>query len=64
MPQKNVTIPRGQSRRDWDVDHRPPWSPRDLSGMTTDQVADECNKCSRLECSSCNSLRGDKPAGQ
>ncbi|WP_076883346.1 GH-E family nuclease [Burkholderia pseudomallei] len=61
---KDVTVPPGQGRRDWDVDHQPPWSTRDLSGMTRDQVIDEYNKGTRLECPSCNRSRGAKPAGQ
>lgn len=61
---KDVTVPPGQGRRDWDVDHQPPWSTRDLSGMTRDQVIDEYNKGTRLECPSCNRSRGAKPVGQ
>ncbi|MBO2953162.1 HNH/ENDO VII family nuclease [Burkholderia pseudomallei] len=61
---KDVAVPPGQGRRDWDVDHQPPWSTRDLSGMTRDQVIDEYNKGTRLECPSCNRSHGAKPAGQ
>ena len=61
---KDVTVAPGQGRRDWDVDHQPPWSQRDLSGMTRQQILDEYNRGTRLECPSCNRSRGGKPAGQ
>nr|WP_082240002.1 HNH/ENDO VII family nuclease [Ralstonia pseudosolanacearum] len=61
---KDVTVAPGQGRRDWDIDHQPPWSQRDLTGMTRSQVLDEYNKGTRLECPSCNRSRGAKPAEQ
>ena len=58
---KDVHVAPGQGRRDWDVDHQPPWSKRDLSGMKTrKEVLDEYNKGTRLECPSCNRSRGAK----
>ncbi|WP_082320140.1 GH-E family nuclease [Ralstonia solanacearum] len=59
-----ATVAPGQGRRDWDIDHQPPWSQRDLTGMTRSQVLDEYNKGTRLECPSCNRSRGAKPAEQ
>lgn len=51
---KEVEVAPGQGRRDWDVDHQPKWSDRDLSGMDRKQVLDEYNKDVRLRCPSCN----------
>ena len=59
---KDVTVAPGEGRRDWDVDHQPPWSERDLSGKTRGDVLDEYNRGTRLECPSCNRSRGKKPA--
>jgi len=63
---KEVTTPPGQGTRekprDWDVDHQPPWKGRDLSGKTRQEVLDEFNQGTRLECPSCNRSRGATPA--
>ena len=59
---KDVSVAPGQGRRDWDVDHQPPWSQRDLSGKTRSEVLDEYNQGTRLECPSCNRSRGARPA--
>jgi RHS repeat-associated protein len=59
---KDVEVAPGQGPRDWDVDHQPPWSQRDLEGMTRQEVLDEYNRGTRLECPSCNRGRGAKPA--
>lgn len=61
---KDVTVAPGQGARDWDVDHQPPWSQRDLTGMTRQEVINEYNSGTRLECPSCNRSRGATPAGQ
>ncbi|ACC76292.1 filamentous haemagglutinin family outer membrane protein (plasmid) [Paraburkholderia phymatum STM815] len=61
---KDVTVAPGQGARDWDVDHQPPWSQRDLTGMTRQEVINEYNSGTRLECPSCNRSRGANPAGQ
>ena len=49
---KDVTVAPGSGPRDWDVDHQPPWSLRDLSGMNRKQVLDDFNTDTRLECPS------------
>ncbi|AXO87791.1 hypothetical protein DZC75_07105 [Pseudomonas parafulva] len=59
---RDVTVAPGQGRRDWDVDHQPPWSQRDLSGKTRSEVLDEYNQGTRLECPSCNRSSGARPA--
>lgn len=59
---KDVEVAPGQGPRDWDVDHQPPWSQRDLDGMTRKDVLDEYNRGTRLECPSCNRSRGATPA--
>ncbi|MGE8409340.1 MAG: GH-E family nuclease [Pseudomonas sp.] len=59
---KEVSVAPGQGRRDWDVDHQPPWSQRDLSGKTRSEVLDEYNQGTGLECPSCNRSRGARPA--
>jgi len=59
---KDVTVTPGEGARDWDVDHQPPWSSRDLSSMTRDEVLNEYNSGTRLECPSCNRSRGANPA--
>ncbi len=59
---KDVAVAPGQGKRDWDVDHQPPWSQRDLTGLTRQQILDEYNSGTRLECPSCNRSRGAKPA--
>ncbi|SEU13293.1 DUF637 domain-containing protein, partial [Pseudomonas graminis] len=59
---KDVSVAPGEGRRDWDVDHQPPWSQRDLSGKTRSEVLDDYNKGTRLECPSCNRSRGARPA--
>lgn len=61
---KDVTVAPGQGARDWDIDHQPPWSTRDLSGKTRPEVLDDYNTGTRLECPSCNRSRGANPAGQ
>jgi hypothetical protein len=48
--------------RDWDVDHQPPWKQRELSGKTRQEVLDDYNEGTRLECPSCNRSRGATPA--
>lgn len=55
---KDVEVAPGQGHRDWDVDHQPAWSERDLSGMTRKEVLDNYNQGTRLECPSCNRSRG------
>jgi filamentous hemagglutinin len=59
---KDVSVAPGQGPRDWDVDHQPPWSQRDLSGKTRSEVLDEYNQGTRLECPGCNRSRGARPA--
>ena len=59
---KDVEVAPSQGRRDWDVDHQPPWSARDLSGKTRKDVLDDYNTGTRLECPGCNRSRGAKPA--
>jgi filamentous hemagglutinin len=59
---KDVEVAPGQGPRDWDLDHQPPWSQRDLSGKTRKEVLDEYNQGTRLECPGCNRGRGAKPA--
>ncbi|SKD00622.1 adhesin HecA family 20-residue repeat-containing protein [Burkholderia sp. CF099] len=62
---KDVTVAPGQGPRDWDIDHQPAWSTRDLSELTTrKQVLDEYNTGTRLECPSCNRSRGANPVGE
>ncbi|WP_408500794.1 GH-E family nuclease [Paraburkholderia xenovorans] len=61
---KDVGVAQGQGPRDCDVDHQPPRSTRDTSGVTRGEVIDEYNKDTRLECPSCNRSRGNRPAGQ
>jgi len=51
---KDVEIPPGQGRRDWDVDHQPKWKDRVLTEMSRKQVLDEYNKDVQLRCPSCN----------
>jgi filamentous hemagglutinin len=58
----NVRPGEKGNRRDWDADHQPPWSKRDLSGKTRKEVLDEYNDGVRLECPSCNRSRGAEPA--
>lgn len=63
---KEVQVPPGKGTakapRDWDVDHQPPWATRDLTGKTRQEVLDDYNTGTRLECPSCNRSRGAKPA--
>lgn len=59
---KDVEVAPGQGPRDWDIDHQPPWSQRDLDGMTRPEVLDDYNRGTRLECPSCNRGRGATPA--
>lgn len=63
---KEVTVRPGkgtrEAPRDWDVDHQPPWSKRDLTGLTREQILDLYNKGTRLECPTCNRSRGATPA--
>lgn len=56
-----LRVPPGSGRRDWDVDHQPAWSRRDLSGMSRAEVLDEYNIGTRLECIHCNRSRGAEP---
>jgi RHS repeat-associated protein len=58
---KDVDVAPGQGRRDWDVDHQPPWSKRDHSGLDRKGVLDDFNKGTRLECPGCNRSRGARP---
>lgn len=59
---KDVKVAPGQGRRDWDVDHQPPWSKRDHTDMTRKEVLDDYNTGTRLECPGCNRSRGGDPA--
>jgi Pretoxin HINT domain/HNH/ENDO VII superfamily nuclease with conserved GHE residues len=59
---KEVHVAPGTGRRDWDIDHQPPWSTRDSSGLSRKQVLDDYNTGTRLECPSCNRSRGARPA--
>ncbi|WP_415774431.1 GH-E family nuclease [Paraburkholderia sp. J94] len=55
----------GPRPRDWDIDHQPAWSKRDLTdGTTRKEVLDEYNTGARLECPSCNRSRGAKSVGE
>ena len=38
---RDVSIEPGKGPRDWDIDHQPPWSKPDLTGMTRQEVLDE-----------------------
>ena len=58
---KDVEVAPGTGNRDWDIDHQPPWSQRDLEGKTREEVLDEYNRGTRLECPSCNRSRGAHP---
>lgn len=61
-----VKIPPGKGTRekprDWDVDHQPPWSKRDHNGWTREEILDDYNRGTRLECPQCNRSRGATPA--
>lgn len=57
---KDVTVAPGKGRRDWDVDHQPAWSKRDLPS-TRKEVLDNYNTGTRLECPGCNRSRGAGP---
>jgi RHS repeat-associated protein len=55
---KGVSVRPGQGPRDWDIDHQPPWSQRDHTGLTRKQILDDYNSGTRLECPHCNRSRG------
>jgi hypothetical protein len=57
---KEASVPPGGAPRDWDIDHQPAWSKRDLSDMTRKEVLDEYNRGTRLECPHCNRGRGNR----
>ncbi|MDR1063951.1 MAG: hypothetical protein LBL48_08500 [Azoarcus sp.] len=57
---KEVNVAPGKGDRDWDVDHQPPWSTRS-KGSTRQEVLDDYNKGTRLECPHCNRSRGAAP---
>lgn len=59
---KDVEVAPGEGHRDWDVDHQPPWSKRDMSGKDRKGVLDDYNTGTRLECPGCNRSRGGTPA--
>jgi hypothetical protein len=56
-----VNVPPGTGPRDWHLDHQPPWSQRDHTGMTRQQVLDDYNSGTRLECPHCNMSGGASP---
>jgi RHS repeat-associated protein len=60
---KEVNVKPGDGPRDWDIDHQPPWSQRDQTGKSRQEVLDDYNSGTRLECPSCNRGRGARPAG-
>jgi RHS repeat-associated protein len=58
---EEVEVPPGEGPRDWDIDHQPPWSQRDLTERTRKEILDEYNRGTRLECPHCNRRRGARP---
>jgi RHS repeat-associated protein len=58
---EEVEVPPGEGPRDWDIDHQPPWSQRDLTEKTRKEILDEYNRGTRLECPHCNRRRGARP---
>ncbi|MFC0529062.1 polymorphic toxin-type HINT domain-containing protein [Phytohabitans kaempferiae] len=58
-----VKVPPGGGRRDWDIDHQPPWSTRtpemrENPELTRAEVIADYQRGVRLECPTCNRSRG------
>ncbi|AKU20484.1 NBR1-Ig-like domain-containing protein [Massilia sp. NR 4-1] len=51
---KEVNSPPNSKNKDWDNDHDPKWSERDLKGMDRKGVLNEYNRNTRLRCVNCN----------
>jgi filamentous hemagglutinin len=56
-----VVPPRPRTPRDWDIDHVESWTNREFPpNVTRQQVLDNYQQGTRLECPSCNRGRGNR----
>ncbi|WP_082337754.1 GH-E family nuclease [Lysinibacillus sp. FJAT-14745] len=51
--------PFSGEKRDWDIDHTPAWTNREFL-LTLQEVLDNYQKGTRLECPSCNRSGGNR----